>query len=572
MWRGISLANKTLLLFGAAVVVTIAAALSVPWLRMSELVDKGQVETCRRLVQAFGDASDRMGEEAEVGDGLIEVHSVEELGPREEWDPFERRAAEHFEADPEAEEFVDAAWRRHGRRYRFVTPLRDEEGQLVGMVLLTRTWTDAVGVVLGNTAYLLAAGLVAGCVAVLMFYLVTSRLILSPVRSLRATAEKVRLGDLETRSQIQTGDEFEELSEAFNSMLEELTRSQAQLRAVNVSLDLQVNRLEERNLALNESARLKGEFLANVSHELRTPLNSIIGFAELLLEIAEREQAAGDDSSRLVKRARYLDHILTSGRSLLTMINGLLEMARVEAGKIELHVERMNLRDACDGLLALIKPLADKRGIELRLEADDELPLIETDAKRFQQVVFNLLSNAVKFTAEELPPESEPGTRRIADARGVVTLRAERLLDALGPDGVEGEVVRVSVIDTGRGIAPEHLELIFEKFHQVEGGHTRSAEGAGLGLAIARELTRVLQGEIMVESEVGQGSMFSIVLPVRLDPTRAAEMRLEMAFRGALQSENGSAEGAYTETEDGASSSESDDGAGDQAPGRTASS
>jgi two-component system sensor histidine kinase BarA len=360
--------------------------------------------------------------------------------------------------------------------------------------------------------------------AVLVFYLITHYLVLSPVRALKETAELVREGNLAIRSDITTGDEFQELSETFNGMLTELQRTQEQLRAINAALDLKLGQLAEANTALYESAKLKGEFLANVSHELRTPLNSIIGFAELLNDIASAEAQAGDDSTRLAKRLRYTGNILVSGKNLLDMINGLLEMAKIEAGKIELRIEPVVLRDACEGLVGLIHPLADRKGIELNLDIEPDLPIIETDPKRFQQIVFNFLSNAVKFTP----------SKEAAGKAGQVTLRAERLASRGVGGAPAQERVRVSVIDTGPGIAPDDQPRIFEKFHQLDGSHTREHPGTGLGLSICKELAAVLQGELQLVSDLGRGSMFSVILPVKMDRDRAAEIKLESAFRGSL--------------------------------------
>src|SRR5215813_8015804 len=169
-----------------------------------------------------------------------------------------------------------------------------------------------------NRVFILTAGLVAGLLAIVVFYLVTTRLILEPVRVLQNTAEKVSKGDLNIRSDINTGDEFQQLSETFNTMLTNLKNGADQLRAVNKSLDLKLGQLAESNVALYESNRLKSEFLANVSHELRTPLNSILGFAELL-----KDQVTGAVDPKSV---RYLQNILSSGHHLLDLINGLLDL------------------------------------------------------------------------------------------------------------------------------------------------------------------------------------------------------------------------------------------------------
>ena len=181
---------------------------------------------------------------------------------------------------------------------------------------MERVVSGAVSQMAVNMSYLFSAGLISLGLAVLVFYLITNRLILGPVRSLRDTAERVREGDISTRADIETGDEFQELGETFNQMLEALATSQQQLRSINASLDLKVNELAERNVSLFEANKLKGEFLANVSHELRTPLNSILGFAELLEKRVEGLEEQPESTS-VGKRRRYLQNISTAGRHLL---------------------------------------------------------------------------------------------------------------------------------------------------------------------------------------------------------------------------------------------------------------
>ncbi len=577
MWRGISLANKCLLLFGAAVVLIIVAALAVPWIRMNAIVDEAQRDLSRQLVDVWERAKGLRtvgparpapggGVTDQIGDATIRHMTVDEArvaslpgtaGGQNPGDEFLARALRLFTGDGgggqvEASELHASAWvnARGSREYRYARALRDETrgGGLSGVILLTRVSPGAGQQLIVNTAYLLSAGLIALGLALLVFYLITNKLILSPVRDLKETAELVREGKLTTRSDIRTGDEFEELSETFNQMLEAITTSQEQLRAINAQLDLKLNELSERNVALYEANRVKGEFLASVSHELRTPLNSIIGFAELLLEnvVKEEEQAAAlatggggaggapaagaDDGARLAKRKRYLENILGAGRSLLDMIEGLLEMAKVEAGRMDLRLDTMNVRDACDALVALIRPLADRGGVELHMEVGPDVPNLTTDSKKFQQVIFNLLSNAVKFTSEKAADEKAAGKTPVAR----VTLRAERLVGR-GSEGVDAQDrVRISVLDTGPGIAPEDQKRIFQKFEQLDTGHTRRHAGTGLGLAISKELTTMLQGEIHVESELGRGAMFSVILPLAVDVDRAEVMRAEMSFRGKL--------------------------------------
>jgi len=338
------------------------------------------------------------------------------------------------------------------------------------------------------------SGLFAGALAVLVFYFITTRLILSPVRVLRETTERVSKGDWNVRSDISTGDEFEELSDMFNEMLASLKSSQDQMRQINKSLDLKLADLARSNVMLVEANQLKSEFLANISHELRTPLNSILGFAEVIEELEERAPRSAEQ----VKRLRYLQNILDSGRNLLQLINDLLDLARIEAGRVEVQAELTNIAEACEGLTTLIRPLADKKDIDLQVQIGASLPLVETDPGKFQQIIFNFLSNAVKFTP----------------ARGEVTLRAERWRSGSGADSVEA--VRISVTDTGPGIGEEDQKLIFEKFRQVDASHTREHQGTGLGLAICHELSVLLGGTISVESEEGKGATFALILPMKI--------------------------------------------------------
>lgn len=541
MWRGISLANKCVLLFGVALVVIIVATLAVPWIRMTAIVDEAQKDLSRQLVSVW---QQQVGEltgqgpvlnpvaEAEIAGARVVLMPIDQARVERARDPFIGRALMVFDRPGDESELHEALWIGTAREYRYALAIRGSVGDLRGVVVLTRTSSGAGIQLVWNTAYLLSAGFIALGLAVLVFYLITNRLILSPVRKLRETAEIVREGNLETRADIQTGDEFEELGETFNQMLEALTTQQQQLQSINKSLDVRLNELSERNLALYEANKLKGEFLANVSHELRTPLNSIIGFAELLQELAEREPDApiedgGAAAGRLAKRRRYLENITSSGRSLLDMINGLLDMAKAEAGRMELRVGPVNLRDMCEGLVATIRPLADRGGVELLTDAGPDLPAIETDEVKLRQIVFNLLSNAVKFTAEKASDErSDPLAR--------VTVRVERLVGR-GSEGLSAEDrVRISVLDTGPGIAPEDVKKIFDKFQQLDSGHTRRHAGTGLGLAIAKELTALLQGEIQVDSQLGRGSMFSVILPLAIDPEAASlHQRAQRAAAGA---------------------------------------
>ena len=314
--------------------------------------------------------------------------------------------------------------------------------------------------------------------------------IVKPVKHLRDVSDAIAAGRLNIRSQIQTGDEFEDLSHAFNRMLHNLVAMQQELRDVNGDLDRKVDELAQANMALYEMNRIKSDFLATMSHELRTPLNSIIGFSEVL----SGSDALGE------RQRRYASNIQTSGKMLLGMINDILDLAKIESGKMEVRIEDFSIRDVCEALANLTRPMADRKNITLECRLEEAIPLLRQDPGKVRQILYNLLSNAIKFTPEG----------------GRVTLRAR----------TDGRFVVLEVEDTGIGIAEEDRETVFEKFRQakVPGQEdnvlTREHQGTGLGLSIVRELTRLLGGEIHLKSQLGQGSTFTIRLPLQLAGNR----------------------------------------------------
>ena len=526
----LALASKCLLLFGAASALIITIALSLPLLRMNGLVGSGERELAKSVYATWMLTDPPMtGEPVDAGGAIITFMTIEQARSMRTESIFLDRAMGRFERSISKTEYFDADWIGWTRVYRYARASRDHSTNLESVVLMEHKSAGAGWLMIVNLLYVVAAGVVVLAVALVVYAWITEKLIIQPVLSLQKTAEKVRDGNLDIRSSIATGDEFEELAETINLMLTELQRQQDQLRGANAAMDIKLAELSQANVALFESARLKGEFLASVSHELRTPLNAIIGFAELLLEIVRREIASaaehpepppGFDPDEMSKRERFLVNIVSAGRTLLEMIESLLEMAKIEAGRVELNIAPMNITDTCQALVGLIHPLARKKDIKVMLELSEDIPLVETDAKKFQQIIFNLLSNAVKFTGENAT--GKPGE---------IVLRAERLPD----DETGTDRLRVSVIDNGQGIDPEDQRRIFDKFQQVDSGHTRAHAGTGLGLAIVSELTRLLQGEIQLVSEIGSGSMFSVILPTTIDPDLLEETKLEAKFRGSLK-------------------------------------
>ncbi|MBM44453.1 MAG: histidine kinase [Phycisphaerae bacterium] len=513
--RRISLANKCLILFGCAIVVILILALSVPWFRTYSLVREYQVEVADQITEAWLEA--RFTQDPESSSNIVENEipglaiSFHMLGDPNTT-PFISAAISAFQADPGLAYFESTSVKDDQELFSYAMPIRALRLQrlrnpsattfrpgviepavsdpLRAVLVVERTTDFGETQLQLSRSYIIITGIVAGLLAVIVFYFILTKLIFSPVRRLRDTAERVSTGDITARSTIRTGDEFEELSSNFNAMLDQVQETQSRLQRMNENLDLKVAELAEANVGLWESTNFKTEFLANVSHELRTPLNSIIGFAELLLT------DSGQDEDP--KRARHLSNILASGRSLLELINDLLDMAKIEAGRMEVNLEPISIEDLLEGLAGIMTPQASAKSIELDCQVEDELPQLETDPGKLQQILYNFLSNAIKFTPEH----------------GHVTIQAESA----------GEHVLLSVSDTGPGIAPDMQDLIFEKFRQADASHTREFTGTGLGLAICRELAELLQCELAVESMPGRGSTFSVTIPLTYTPPKAPSL------------------------------------------------
>lgn len=370
------------------------------------------------------------------------------------------------------------------------------EGQLLGVISVNLPQGQTGPTLLFNRLFIIVGGFLAGICAMITFYLITQRFILHPVRSLRAAADQVTVptdpvsDEAETldswqaamriTADIKTGDEFEKLADAFHHMLERLRKAQDELRQTNRALDLQVDKLAEQNVALFESNRLKSEFLANVSHELRTPLNAIIGFAEILKEKVSPEENE--------KQSRYIDNVLSAGKMLHSVINDLLDLAKIEAGKMQVHWDRCSISEIVEVLINFTRPMALNKNLDVYLDIDDHLGLVESDPGKLQQILFNLLSNAIKFTPEN----------------GRIDVKA---------DDVDDKSFELLVADTGPGIAAEDQEKVFEKFLQLDGSVTREHSGTGLGLAIVKELVEMLGGSISLTSQVSQGTIFRVRLP-----------------------------------------------------------
>ena len=326
----------------------------------------------------------------------------------------------------------------------------------------------------------------------------TNRTIVSPILVLRDSAREVGRGRLSTRSGIRSSDEVGELATAFDGMVAELQQSHTMLehevtdrrraeRELSEYRDHLEQLVEARTaelLALNDdlrqATRAKDDFMASMSHELRTPLNSIIGFTDIMLK-----RMAGDLTD---EQERQLTMVLHSGQQLLSLIDDVLDLARLEAGRARIDVTSFHIAEAIGMLIDMMSPIAAGQRVALNwIVAEDAPEIISTDRGKLEQIMLNLLSNAVKFT-------HEGAVEVIVSAR---------------PDGS----VAFEVRDTGIGIPASEVEAVFDHFHQARPDTSKIYAGTGLGLAISRRLAQAIGGTISVTSEVGVGSVFTLVLP-----------------------------------------------------------
>jgi signal transduction histidine kinase len=301
-------------------------------------------------------------------------------------------------------------------------------------------------------------GVAAGAIVLaLLLGFVLSWSVIGPIQGIDSRLAAIASGDFSGHVDATNRDDHGALASNVNRMNDELRRLYNEVEA---------------------ASQHKSDFLANMSHELRTPLNAIIGFSQVM-----RERMVGDVNE---KQAEYLDDILLSGNHLLSLINDVLDLSKVEAGQVELEVTTFSLQEALERGVAMVRERATKSDVRITLGAAAGPDVVLGDERRIRQVIFNLVSNAVKFTP----------------SGGSVELHTER---------VDGEV-RVAVADTGPGIAREDLGLIFEEFKQTEAG-IEQGEGTGLGLALSKRLVELHGGRIWVESVLGQGSTFVFALP-----------------------------------------------------------
>ena len=521
--KPLSLAEKCRVQFALAVLAILALALLIPYIWMGRLTDKVSLDSGRAVADTIFERHFQLKSQTEK-----RLATLEEGGHVRDPNSFavawlrlddagktknlhlsseQKEVIETLKSDEHDDDF---AWiDRNGgiavNNYIRIVRATDScischnpqgsaslafnKNQLVGALIVQTPARDIARTVFLNRLWIIIAGSLAAMGAMIAFYTIAQRIILRPIRQLRALVSNVAEGNLDTRSSLKSGDEYEKLSDAFNEMLDGLQAGQEKLRQANIQLDAKIVQLSDRNIELFKANKLKSEFLANISHEFRTPLNAILGFAQLLRE----KPKAGAK-----KLKRYAENIITSGRALLNMINDLLDLAKAEAGKMEVRIEKTSIEELCKGLVAFFSPLTEERMIKLRLDIAGDIPIVHTDTGKLQRILYNLLSNAIKFTPK----------------KGKVRITAGMLDDI---------TVRISVSDTGPGISEQDQAKIFEKFRQIDGSITRKGDGTGLGLAICKQLSELLAGNITIQSQQAKGSTFHLDIPVSLSTDEPEE-------------------------------------------------
>jgi signal transduction histidine kinase len=311
---------------------------------------------------------------------------------------------------------------------------------------------------------------------VIVFSVVT--LVVNPITKLSRVAQAIQNGDFSKRTDLKRKDEIGQFATAFNAMTDAIQKREKDLQE-------QADALRIATFRAKEAARVKGEFLANVSHELRTPLNAIIGFSDMLL--------AGMSGPLNDKQQHKLTRLNENGSRLLALINDLLDLTRIESGRMEMVEKQFSPRSLVEHIAAQMESLAIESKLDFTTTITSDVPeTLLGDEKRLEQVLVNLLSNAFKFTKEG------------SVALSISANEAEKTWS-------------LAVTDTGIGIPPHALNIIFEEFRQLDGSYSRAYQGSGLGLAITRNLVRMMGGKIGVKSTFGSGSTFTVVLPMGVE-------------------------------------------------------
>jgi signal transduction histidine kinase/CheY-like chemotaxis protein len=345
----------------------------------------------------------------------------------------------------------------------------------IGMSLALRSINETVGNIKQTTTMVTTLVILVGILAAVVLV----KIIVRPLRDLASGAQRIEKGELDLTVATTSGDEIGELAVSFNRMAQALrTRERDNERLVSA--------LEQTNRSLAMASEHKSQFLANMSHELRTPLNAIIGFSEILLN--EPESAVPPEV-----RHEFQGHIHESGRHLLRLINDILDLSKVEAGRTVVEREPIDAAATVDGVLATVRPLASKKQITVTAEVDPGVGLLDADPAKLKQILYNLLSNAIKFTEDH----------------GRVGVRVTR----------DDAHVSFVVSDTGIGIPYEEQARIFDEFYQIQQTAGKAYPGTGLGLTLAKKFVELHGGQIALNSEPGRGSTFTFTIPRAARPS-----------------------------------------------------
>ena len=353
--------------------------------------------------------------------------------------------------------------------------------ELLGHVLVKKGKTKINEVFYAAIINNIGIGLIFATLLLIVIHIFFNRLI-APLDNLASVMERAEDGETKAFAALEGPREVLGLARAFNKMIEALAQQQDQLKHHNEILEYEVEErtrdlVYARDMAI-EANRNKSNFLSNVSHELRTPLQSILGYSDLILEVLPQQQdEIHHDVNTIIQNAEHLLH----------MINSILDMSKVEAGKIDINIKPANLDQLINDVLETIKPLMTPNNNKLQHSKQISLSIVNIDAEKLRQVLLNLLGNAAKFTHN-----------------GTVNFNITQTSDAL----------HFQVKDSGIGMSKDQVDHIFDPFFQIDGGHTRRYEGTGLGLAISHQFCQLMKGAITVESKEGLGSTFNVVIPV----------------------------------------------------------
>ena len=407
-------------------------------------------------------------------------------------------------------------FRLKGQKYfAEVSPFNDDRG-IDWLIVVAVPESDFMGQIHANTrtTILLCLGALAVATVLGIF---TSRWITQPIARLSEASAAISRGNLEQKVRIKNVKELGILAHSFNQMAQQLQASFSVLDKTNRELEIRVEQRTAQLKQAKETAevanRAKSEFLANISHELRTPLNAILGFTQLMSR----------DSSLHREHQENLSIISRSGEHLLSLIDDVLDMSKIEAGRLTLCENSFDLYCLIDSIEEMLQLKAECKGLQLRIEIDPEVPkYVTADQRKLRQVLINLLGNAIKFTE-----------------KGSVSLKVKNNNKKLSTNDDQQIIIHFKIEDTGVGIASEEIDTLFDAFVQTQTGR-QSQQGTGLGLAISRKFVQLMGGNISVSSTLGKGTIFTFDIPVR--PTDAKETKSQPITRQVIGLESGQPE------------------------------